>query len=81
MQVLANAQWAKPEAVIAAVKLRGARPRKEDHRTDRHRNLIERCRARLQGRRVIATCYDKTAMSCTAGVAIAATLGWFKSEH
>src|ERR1700733_14885769 len=33
MQVLTEAQWAKFEAAIAAVKLRGARPRKEDRRT------------------------------------------------
>jgi transposase len=33
MQVLTDAQWAKFEAAIAAVKLRGARPRKEDRRT------------------------------------------------
>ena len=29
MQVLSDAQWAKFEAAIAAVKIRGARPRKE----------------------------------------------------
>ena len=33
MQVLTDAQWAKFEAAIAAVGLRGARPRKEDRRT------------------------------------------------
>ena len=33
MQVLTDAQWAKFEAAIAAVKIRGARPRKEDRRT------------------------------------------------
>ena len=33
MQVLSDAQWAKFEAAIAAVKLRKARPRKEDRRT------------------------------------------------
>jgi transposase len=33
MQVLTDAQWAKFEAAIAAVKLRGARPRKDDRRT------------------------------------------------
>jgi transposase len=33
MQVLTDAQWAKFEAAIAAVKLRGARPRKADRRT------------------------------------------------
>ena len=33
MQVLTDAQWAKFEAAIAAVKLRRARPRKEDCRT------------------------------------------------
>jgi transposase len=33
MQVLTEAQWAKFEAAIAAAKLRGARPRKEDRRT------------------------------------------------
>jgi transposase len=31
--VLTDAQWAKFEAAIAAVKLRGARPRKEDRHT------------------------------------------------
>ena len=31
--MLNDAQWAKFEAAIAAVKLRGARPRKEDRRT------------------------------------------------
>jgi transposase len=33
MQVLSDGQWAKFEAAIAAVKLRGARPRKEERRT------------------------------------------------
>jgi transposase len=33
MPVLTDAQWTKFEAAIAAVKLRGARPRKEDRRT------------------------------------------------
>jgi hypothetical protein len=33
MPVLTDAQWSKFEAAIAAVKLRGARPRKEDRRT------------------------------------------------
>ena len=33
MQVLSDAQWARFEAAIAAVKLRKARPRKEDRRT------------------------------------------------
>jgi transposase len=33
MQVLTDAQWAKFEAAIAAVKIRGARPRVEDRRT------------------------------------------------
>ena len=33
MQVLTDAQWAKFEAAIAAVNIRGARPHKEDRRT------------------------------------------------
>ncbi len=33
MQVLSDAQWAKFEAAIVVVKLRKARPRKEDRRT------------------------------------------------
>ena len=33
MQVLTDAQWAKFEAAIAAVKICGARPRKDDRRT------------------------------------------------
>jgi len=33
MQVLTDAQWVKFEAAIEAVKIRGARPRKEDRRT------------------------------------------------
>lgn len=33
MPVLTDAQWVKFEAAIAAVKLRGAGPRKEDRRT------------------------------------------------
>lgn len=45
----------------------------------RHRNLIERCWSRLKERRAIATRYDKTAVSYAAGIAIAATLDWFKS--
>ena len=45
----------------------------------RHRNLIERCWSRLKERRAIATRYDKTAISYAAGIAIAATLDWFKS--
>jgi transposase len=47
----------------------------------RHRNLIERCWARLKERRAIATRYDKTATSYAAGIAIAATLDWFKSAR
>jgi len=47
----------------------------------RHRNLIERCWARLKERRAIATRYDKTATSYAAGIAIAATLDWFKLRH
>jgi transposase len=45
----------------------------------RHRNLIERCWSRLKEWRAIATRYDKTASSYAAGIAIAATLDWFKS--
>ena len=33
MQVLTDAQWAKFEAAIAAVGIRGARPRTDDRRT------------------------------------------------
>ena len=33
MQVLTDAQWAKFEVAIAAVGIRGARPRKDDRRT------------------------------------------------
>ena len=47
----------------------------------RHRNLIERCWAHLKERRAIATRYDKTATSYAAGIAIAATLDWFKSSR
>jgi transposase len=46
----------------------------------RHRNLIERCWSRLKEWRAIATRYDKTAISYAAGIAIAATLDWFKSS-
>jgi transposase len=46
----------------------------------RHRNLIERCWARLKEWRAIATRYDKTAASYAGGIAIAATLDWFKSS-
>ncbi len=45
----------------------------------RHRNLIERCWARLKERRAIATRYDKTALSYAAGIAIAASLDWIKA--
>lgn len=45
----------------------------------RHRNLIERCWSRLKQRRAIATRYDQTAASDAAGIAIAASLNWFKS--
>ena len=44
----------------------------------RHRNLIERCWSRLKERRAIATRYDKTATSYSAGVAIAASLDCIK---
>jgi len=47
----------------------------------RHRNLIERCWSRLKERRAISTRYDKTAISYAAGIAIAATLDWFKSSR
>ena len=33
MQVLTDAQWATFEAAIAAARIRGARPRREDRRT------------------------------------------------
>jgi len=33
MQVLTDAEWAKFEAAIEAVNIRGARPRREDRRT------------------------------------------------
>jgi transposase len=46
----------------------------------RHRNLIERCWARLKERRAIATRYDKTAVSYAAGIAIAASLDWIKAS-
>jgi transposase len=46
----------------------------------RHRNLIKRCWARLKERRAIATRYDGTATSYAVGIAIVATLDWFKSE-
>jgi transposase len=46
----------------------------------RHRNLIERCWSRLKEWRAIATRCDKTAISYAAGIAIAATLDWFKSS-
>jgi len=45
----------------------------------KHRNLIERCWARLKERRAVATRYDKTAISYAAGIAIAASLDWIKS--
>jgi transposase len=47
----------------------------------RHRNLIERCWARLKERRAIATRYDKTAVSYAADVVIAAVLDWFKPSR
>jgi transposase len=47
----------------------------------RHRNLIKRCWSRLKEWRAIATRYDKTATSYAAGIAIAATLDWFKSSR
>lgn len=47
----------------------------------RHRNLIERCWSRLKEWRAIATRYDKTATSYAAGIALAATLDWFKSSR
>lgn len=47
----------------------------------RHRNLIERCWSRLKEWRAIATRYDKMATSYAAGIAIAATLDWFKSSR
>jgi transposase len=47
----------------------------------RHRNLIERCWARLKEWRAIATRYDKMDTSYAAGIAIAATLDWFKSAR
>jgi transposase len=45
----------------------------------RHRNLIERCWPRLKERRAIATRYDKTAASYTAGIALAAAFDGIKS--
>lgn len=45
----------------------------------RHRNLIERCWARLKERRAVATRYNKTAASYAAGVAIAVSLDWINA--
>ena len=45
----------------------------------KHRKLIERFWARLKERRAVAKRYDKTAISCAAGIAIAASLDWIKS--
>ena len=45
----------------------------------KHRKLIGRFWARLKERRAVATRYDKTAISCAAGIAIAASLDWIKS--
>ena len=44
------------------------------------RHLIENFFAKLKQFRAIATRYDKTATSYAAGIAIAATLDWFKSS-
>jgi hypothetical protein len=43
-------------------------------------DMREHCWARLKERRAVATRYDKTAVSYGAGIAIAATLDWFKSS-
>ena len=42
----------------------------------RHRNLIERCWARLKEWRAIATRYDKTARNFVAAVHLAAAAIW-----
>ena len=47
----------------------------------RWRHLIENLFAKLKEFRAVATRYDKTATSYAAGIAIAATLDWFKSSH
>jgi hypothetical protein len=45
----------------------------------RHRNLSEHCRTHQKARQAVGAGYDKTATPYAAGVAIAATLDWFRS--
>ncbi|MGW2261364.1 hypothetical protein ACWCXE_26710 [Streptomyces sp. NPDC001780] len=47
-----------------------------DRRTNKHRDLVERCFARLRRWRAIATRYDKTAQSRQAAVTLASRLMW-----
>ena len=75
-------------APLAAAGKTAVIPPKANRKTARHfdreffksRHLIENFFARLKLYRAIATRYDKTATSYAAGIAIAATLDWFKSS-
>jgi transposase len=55
---------------------RGGRPPVFDKVIYRHRNVVERCFNSLKQCRSVATRYDKTLVSFTATVTIAALLQW-----
>lgn len=58
----------------------GGRPPTLDAGLYRQRNVVERCFNKLKNWRGIATRADKTARNYRAGVLIAATLIWLKTE-
>lgn len=56
----------------------GGRPRGFDPGSYKGRNVVERCFNKLKQWRGIATRYDKTARSYTAGLTLAAALIWIR---
>jgi transposase len=58
----------------------GGRPRAFDREVYKQRNVVERCFNRLKQWRGIAMRSDKTARSYLAGITLAATLIWTKSQ-
>lgn len=64
------------QAARARRGARGGRPPAVDRVRYRHRNVVERCIARLKQHRAIATRYDKLAVSYQSWLVLAALLLW-----
>ena len=79
-RVIEPLEAAGKTAVIPPKKNRKS-PRTYDKELYEARHLIENFFCWAKQFRAIATRYDKTATSYAAGIAIAATLDWFKSSR